>query len=92
MFNFGNIDISGLQQVSTSINEIAISLQQLSGSHTSIDQIGQSAQQAESKIDGLVGELQALAGRLKEISGSVSFDLDTDGISLLSNTLVSLNE
>lgn len=92
MFNFGNIDISGLQQISTSINEIAASLQQLSGSHTSIDQIGQSAQQAESKIDGLVGELQALAGRLKEISGSVSFDLDTDGISLLSNALVSLNE
>lgn len=92
MFNFGNIDVSGLQQVSTSINEIATSLQQLSGSHTSIDQIGQSAQQAESKIDGLVGELQALAGRLKEISGSVSFDLDTDGISLLSNALVSLNE
>ena len=92
MFNFGNIDTSGLQQVSTSINEIAASLQQLSGSHTSIDQIGQSAQQAESKIDGLVGELQALAGRLKEISGSVSFDLDTDGISLLSNALVSLNE
>ena len=92
MFNFGNIDTSGLQQVSTSINEIATSLQQLSGSHTSIDQIGQSAQQAESKIDGLVGELQALAGRLKEISGSVSFDLDTDGISLLSNALVSLNE
>lgn len=92
MFNFGNIDTSGLQQVSTSINEIATSLQQLSGSHTSIDQIGQSAQQAESKIDGLVGELQALAGRLKEISGSVSFDLDTDGISLLSNALISLNE
>ena len=92
MFNFGDIDTSGLQQVSTSINEIAVSLQQLSGSHISIDQIGQSAQQAESKIDGLVGELQALAGRLKEISGSVSFDLDTDGISLLSNALVSLNE
>lgn len=92
MFNFGNIDVSGLQQVSTSINEIATSLQQLSGSHTSIDQIGQSAQQAESKIDGLVGELQALSGRLKEISGSVSFDLDTDSISLLSNALVSLNE
>ena len=33
-----------------------------------------------------------MAGRLKEISGSVSFDLDTDGISLLSNALVSLNE
>lgn len=92
MFNFGNIDTSGLQQVSVSINEIAASLQKLSGSHTSIDQIGQSAQQAESKVDGLVGELQALAGRLKEISGSVSFDLDTDGISLLSNALVSLNE
>lgn len=90
LFNFVGIDTTAVEAITTVINNIQQALDNIQAQ--SISDIGNDAVTAESKLDNMAGELDAVAGALGRL-GTITFGSD-GGTSLsdLTTALEKLNE
>lgn len=89
LLNFGEVDTAAIETITTAINTIQEALDNISTQ--SISEIGNAAATAESKLDHMVGELDAAAGALGNL-GNVEFNIDADALQVLATALSTLNE